>query len=682
MSSHRDREARTLNERLTNTAVSQATAGEGRTMSYLDHPISVVPRATDHRPFDQISIREALEQIRTGRYRSYVERVRSIQDKEERRKVKAQGPAYTFGGVFYYVSNAHLERHSGVICSDYDGLEDMEAAKAKLREDPHVLAFFRSTSGDLSNGLKVLTLVEPAPENNDQNHVAYDAVARHLGIGEVDRAAKDVARFCFTSWDPELHVNADAVPLTVNYPQERRKAHKRARSGDITHLKDGEKYMTLRGIGSLLRYGGLGGNMINTALQALLAEHAETPGDPEPIRKLAEWFDQQPIDGSVSLSEFRANVIKSCPLPDEVQEYMLVGASESIRSPSKREEVLGEIKSLFRTAAQHSRDPAPPTSWWVPGLFPKAAVVQLTGAPKGGGKTTLVVHSIKAMVEGGLFLGRLCERTPVVYLTEQSRQNFESEYLAPAGLAQSSDLHLVYGWQVSAYTWPDIVAAAVDKCADVGGGVLVIDTFAYFARLAGDDENSSGAVLKALRPILDAAAAQDLTVVIIHHDRKGGGEVYDSGRGSNAFQGAVDVIINLRRCPGNVRPTLREIRATGRFGDLYDGLIIELKDGHYVAHGDEQAVARAEAVQVLEQVLSDTEATAMTESELLKAAQKENSSIKKSTFGDKLRQAVHAGVVRCMGKGVKGDPYRYYRDPSVPFSQNPSSYNGRKKKLL
>lgn len=53
-----------------------------------------------------------------------------------------------------------------------------------------------------------------------------------------------------------------------------------------------------------------------------------------------------------------------------------------------------------------------------------------------------------------------------------------------------------------------------------------------------------------MAPLQDAAHA-GLTVIVCRHERKGGGDVGDSGRGSSATWGDVDIILQLRRPEGH-----------------------------------------------------------------------------------------------------------------------------------
>ena len=143
-------------------------------------------------------------------------------------------------------------------------------------------------------------------------------------------------------------------------------------------------------------------------------------------------------------------------------------------------------------------------------------------------------------------------------------------------------------------SWPAVVAAAADHAVRVGAGVLIVDTVSQFAGLRGDAENNSGDALAAVEP-LQAAAARGHAIVASRHERKGGGEVGESGRGSSAFSGAVDIVVAIRRGEGQTKPTVRVLHTLSRFSETPDTLVIDLTDGGYVALGTEGTVAVLEA---------------------------------------------------------------------------------------
>jgi hypothetical protein len=159
--------------------------------------------------------------------------------------------------------------------------------------------------------------------------------------------------------------------------------------------------------------------------------------------------------------------------------------------------------------------------WIVPGLVVKGGITEL-GAKVKAGKTTLIMKLVSA--------------------------------------SAGSDFHVLLHNDTRGMTWTDVAAAAVSECKRVGAYLLVVDTLPQFAGLRGDSENNSGDALAAMEPLL-RAASEGVGVMLTRHERKSGGEVGDSGRGSSAFAGAVDIVLSLRRPEGNAKKTLRVLQA-------------------------------------------------------------------------------------------------------------------------
>jgi hypothetical protein len=97
------------------------------------------------------------------------------------------------------------------------------------------------------------------------------------------------------------------------------------------------------------------------------------------------------------------------------------------------------------------------------------AITELDGKAKASGKTTLATHLVRAVLDGGPFLGRPTSRTPVVYLTEQAPPTFR-EALRRADLLDRDDLSVLAWHDAASAPWPDVVAAAVARAASVGAG--------------------------------------------------------------------------------------------------------------------------------------------------------------------------------------------------------------------
>ena len=72
---------------------------------------------------------------------------------------------------------------------------------------------------------------------------------------------------------------------------------------------------------------------------------------------------------------------------------------------------------------------------------------------------------------------------------------------------------------------------------------------------------------------LQIAAADGLAIVVTRHERKAGGDVGDSGRGSTAFGGAVDIILAIRRIDGT--SNARRVYGLSRFDETPDVFTME-----------------------------------------------------------------------------------------------------------
>ncbi len=289
--------------------------------------------------------------------------------------------------------------------------------------------------------------------------------------------------------------------------------------------------------------------------------------------------------------------------------------------------------------------------WLLPGFVARGVITELSGPIKKAGKSTWALDMAAALVRGGTFLGEPATPTGVLLLSEQNPASF-SDALRRAGLAAEDRVSAVLWAEVAGRMgWPDIVQAATADALARGAGLLVVDTLGQWAGLRGDAENNAGAALEAMDP-LQKAAAQGLAVLLLRHDRKSGGAVGDSARGSTAYGGASDILLQLIRPEGAVRPTIRKLSALSRFDETPTELVIERTAAGYVALGTDPAVAAAEAETY---VLAATAAAAQTVETLVA----QSGGMTRPTIQRVLARLVAAGRLRRTGTGHKGDPFRY-----------------------
>jgi hypothetical protein len=321
---------------------------------------------------------------------------------------------------------------------------------------------------------------------------------------------------------------------------------------------------------------------------------------------------------------------------------------------------------LFRSAKAIAEDVPEEVPWICRPWVARKAISEVVGPIKRSGKTTWVTHMCRKILDGEPFMGEPTERTKVVYLTEQSPTSF-AEALQRADLLNREDFIVLEWHNVVGMKWPDVVRAATKKALEISAGILIIDTLTQFAGLKNDAENHAGTAHAVMEP-LQEAAGKGLAVVVIRHERKGGGDVGESGRGSSAFGGVVDTIITLRLGEGESPPTVRKIESLSRFSEVPNTLMIKLEGGEYCALGSESAVKTAETRNKLLDAAPTSGATAVSMDVLFESA-----GVVRSTGYAALKDLVNQGDMVRSGKGRKGSPYRYYR-PEPPDLPNKDSF--------
>src|SRR3990167_14603 len=249
--------------------------------------------------------------------------------------------------------------------------------------------------------------------------------------------------------------------------------------------------------------------------------------------------------------------------------------------------------SLATAAAVHTANPLEsmtaqaicamafaPQTYLIHRTAAQGAITELIGKLKRGGKTTFLLHAIKAATTGKKFLDRPTTKTSVVYLTEQSPRVIK-EQLTAAGLDTCADLHIVLWHKTYGRKWPSIVRDARALAKDVGAKILVVDTIGAFTTTGGaDSEQSQLAALDAINPLKAAAAQDHLAVIIVQHERKAAGDIADAARGHGALSGAVDVLMVIRSKGGH-KSNVRTNEGIGRLEGAFE-MTVELHSSGYV----------------------------------------------------------------------------------------------------
>ena len=175
-----------------------------------------------NQPVEDRSLILILNDIKAGKYRAEVERIRSCIASGETDKadqLKKQLPAFTPSGTYDGGRKANLlKQYSGFVHLDFDKLtpEQLYEIKARVAQISYTSGCFRSPSG---NGLKVLIEVNTTELHHD---LAYrqvqDFYENSLGV-LCDPKCKDITRLCFVSYDPDLYKNLENEKFLVQLPE-------------------------------------------------------------------------------------------------------------------------------------------------------------------------------------------------------------------------------------------------------------------------------------------------------------------------------------------------------------------------------------------------------------------------------------------------------------------------------
>jgi hypothetical protein len=298
-----------------------------------------------------------------------------------------------------------------------------------------------------------------------------------------------------------------------------------------------------------------------------------------------------------------------------------------------------------------------PNPDWIlcPGFSAIGAITEIDGKIKAAGKTTLILHAIRAILEGGDFLGQPTRRVKVVYITEQSRQTF-MDALRMAGLAgRGEEFRILFREDFHGASWATIVGAARQS----GYELVVFDTIGKLAGIR--EENSAGEWAAAMAPVQDLAAS-GRAVILARHDRKGGGEVGDSGRGSSQASGDVDIILAIRRPEGHQPSNRRVIEGLSRYRETPEKIVVELTPAGYIYLGSEDAVATAAAEGFVSFALGSelrTNGIGPDLKDLAELGEKQDPPVRRTKIVMALSTLLERDEIERSGGGRKGDPYRY-----------------------
>jgi hypothetical protein len=164
-----------------------------------------------------VRLSEMLEGIEGKKWKGQVDHLRAMGRKaKDYDETKKKLPAYMLSGTTRGGHKASdVSEHSGLLQIDVDkfGADKVGDLRDRIGDDRHILAAWISPSGD---GVKAIMRI---PASIEGHNAAFTAAVEYMEqeyCVKIDPSCSDVGRLCFVSYDPDLVVNPDAVPLEVS----------------------------------------------------------------------------------------------------------------------------------------------------------------------------------------------------------------------------------------------------------------------------------------------------------------------------------------------------------------------------------------------------------------------------------------------------------------------------------
>lgn len=177
------------------------TTNYNHAFSFFSMPINNV------KPCKVFSLFDAYNYIKGHEASDSTNRLRLMTDKNYAKAFKAKNFDYcTFSGTFTTRTDKALINHSGLLCIDFDHVQNLDLFRSQLLQDEYfeTQMLFRSPSGD---GLKWVIEIDISQISHaDYLRAVGNYIFQTYGV-EIDKSGKDISRACFLPHDPNCFIN-------------------------------------------------------------------------------------------------------------------------------------------------------------------------------------------------------------------------------------------------------------------------------------------------------------------------------------------------------------------------------------------------------------------------------------------------------------------------------------------
>jgi hypothetical protein len=310
------------------------------------------------------------------------------------------------------------------------------------------------------------------------------------------------------------------------------------------------------------------------------------------------------------------------------------GSDESTRfRPLTAAEILHRVK----TRSHHQKP-------WLWERFILPGRLTLLSAYAKVGKSTLAYELTMAVLRGEPYLGYTTRKGRVLILAVEEHPDDIEDRLVEFGL-QPSDKIRVWPARVKPWMLADIGRYITDHQIQM----VVLDSLSSYWK--PESENSNTDIHEWIVELQDLARETGAAVLIICHDRKGGGQYGEQVRGGGDLLAQVDQALLLGR-GRNLPVHQRVLETVGRFRETPRKLLLDYtgEPPHYSSLGTpEDRSVETLKVRVISVLRGDGASTTAT---LMKKTGLKWKTVKKIT-----KQLLADQVISRRGTGHKGDPF-------------------------
>ncbi len=252
-------------------------------------------------------------------------------------------------------------------------------------------------------------------------------------------------------------------------------------------------------------------------------------------------------------------------------------------SPQAKPPSLSSLPGYWRSNL--SKSVSAPLVWPWQGYLAAGNVTLLTSQWKSG-KTTLVAVLLAKMANGGELAGLPVLPGNALVISEESHFNWHQRNQKLHMGDHVSFLCRPFSKKPSREDWSDLVSGLVSVHEKETLNLVVIDPLVNF--LPGHGENNADSLMASLLA-LQALTKRGVSILILHHPRKGELRAGQAARGSGVLGGYVDILLEMSWYSRPTDPDRRRvIEAYSRHEQTPRRLVIELtaEGTNYLSHGD------------------------------------------------------------------------------------------------